>query len=231
MNVSPTDIVDQYFGNTEKRMKAVLDMASEKSEKSDRPTILFFDEVDGILGETDSKQEAARAGVIKIFQMWMQGFECRKSSVIVVAATNHMEKLPQAVLSRFSKSILVDLPGRDDIINIIKQNLKARKVQSEISECEYQHLALRIQKGRASGRDVDSLCDNTLGVIIIEAMEAQFWCRSKLLRKYVPCYHCEESKCERKRASEVTICMRSTPWSLRHFDAAIDKFGVTRTSV
>lgn len=90
-------------------MKAVLDMASEKSDESERPTILFFDEVDGVLGETDSKQEAARAGVIKIFQMWMQGFECRKSSVIVVAATNHMEKLPQAVLSRFRvKSVNVN---------------------------------------------------------------------------------------------------------------------------
>lgn len=213
-------------------MKAVLDMASEKSDESGRPTILFFDEVDGVLGETDSKQEAARAGVIKIFQMWMQGFECRKSSVIVVASTNHMEKLPQAVLSRFSKSILVDLPGKDDITNIIKQNLRARKVQSEISESEYQHLALRLQNGRASGRDVESLCDNTLDVIIIEDKEAQFWCQSKLLRAYVPCRHCEKSKCGRKRPSEVAICMRSSPpWSLRHFDAAIDKFGVTRTSV
>eukprot|EP00956_Cyclotella_meneghiniana_P027648 scaffold62487_cov47-Cyclotella_meneghiniana.AAC.4 len=232
IDLSPTDIVDQHFGNTEKRMKAVLDMASEKSEESDRPAILFLDEVDALLGKPTRNDCEARTNAIKIFQMWMQGFEDKKSPVIVVAATNFVKRLPKAVLSRFSKSILVDRPSKDDIIDIIKQNLKARKAQSEISESEYQYLAQRIHHESASGRDVESLCDNTMDVILIEDKEAEFWCQNKLLGKYVPCNHSEETNCGRKRPSKVSNSMRSLPpWSLRHFETALDKFGVTRTGV
>jgi SpoVK/Ycf46/Vps4 family AAA+-type ATPase len=227
IKVDPDDVFDPYFGNSEKKMRAVLNIASRESEKANKPTILFFDEIDGLLGEPGPNDCEAKTCLLKVFQTWMDGLEERTSTVIVVGATNFPDKLQEAILSRFGKQIHVGLPSVDDIVQIIKNDLQFRKQQCNLTVSEYKSLAQTIHHQEASGRDVTTLCKNTYDTIVIMAIKAKFWCKSNG-KLYTPCNHGRGKGCGRKCSGEVPDnCRELHPWSLADFEAAIDKFGIS----
>lgn len=227
IKVGPADVLDKHFGNSEKKMRAVLNIASRESEKANKPTVLFFDHIDGLLGEPGRNDCEAKTCLIKVFRTWMDGLEERTSTVIVVGATNFRDRLQEGVLSRFGKQIHVGLPSVDDIVQIIKNDLQSRTQQCNLKESEYKSLAQKIHHHEASGRDVTTLCENTYDTIVVKTIKAKFWCKSNG-KLYTPCYHGRGKGCGRKCSGEVPDnCRELPPWSLEDFEAAIDKFGIS----
>lgn len=229
ISARPQDILNDLIGGCEKRMSAVFDIAIAKSVEFQKPTILFFDEVDGILGKPGHNDCKAEKNMIKIFQACVDGVQQCEGNVIVLAATNFRKDLPDAVLSRFGTQIRVDLPGVDDFAEIIKLHIRKRnKARTDLTDSEYQHLAETLKSEGASGRDVDHLVEKTVDILETKTEESEFWCRD-VEGFYVPCFHDCTSNCgrEKKSLDEVADEARLPPLSYLHFEDAIATYGIS----
>ena len=119
------------------------------------PTILFLDEGDGILGKPGHNNCKAEKNVIKIFQTCIDGVRECEGDVLVLAATNYRNDLPQAVLSRFGTQNHVRLPSAGELIKIMKLHMRKREASTDLTDGEYQNLAETMKEEGASGCDVN----------------------------------------------------------------------------
>lgn len=113
------------------------------------PSILFIDEVDAI-GKTRSGDTGTDTGeILTAFLTEMDGF--KKDSlrpVFVLAATNYdvtpggQMSLDPALLRRFDRRILVDLPDRNDRTKYLQMRVGENKV-FKLSNEQIDHIALR----------------------------------------------------------------------------------------
>jgi AAA+ superfamily predicted ATPase len=112
------DILNMWFGNTEKNLHKVFDQA-----RRTRPSVLFFDEVDAIAASrADFKQSTVRP-VINQFLSELDGVNASNDGVLVMAATNapwHMDSAFRRP-GRFDRVVFVpppDAPARALILQL-----------------------------------------------------------------------------------------------------------------
>lgn len=112
------DILNMWFGNTEKNLHKVFDQA-----RRTRPSVLFFDEVDAIAASrADFKQSTVRP-VINQFLSELDGVNASNEGVLVMAATNapwHMDSAFRRP-GRFDRVVFVpppDAPARALILQL-----------------------------------------------------------------------------------------------------------------
>lgn len=101
------------------------------------PCVVFLDEVDALFGARMSARESggahAHRGVITEFMQEMDGLKSSKAdSVIVIGATNRPFDLDDAVLRRFPRRLLVDLPGEKEREAILKILLRDENLASDV---------------------------------------------------------------------------------------------------
>ena len=118
VSVGLHDILNMWFGNTEKNLHKVFDQA-----RRNRPSVLFFDEVDAIAASrADFKQSTVRP-VINQFLSEMDGVNASNEGVLVMAATNapwHMDTAFRRP-GRFERVVFVpppDAPARALILQL-----------------------------------------------------------------------------------------------------------------
>jgi transitional endoplasmic reticulum ATPase len=107
VSVGLHDILNMWFGNTEKNLHKVFDQA-----RRNRPSVLFFDEVDAIAASrADFKQSTVRP-VINQFLAELDGVQANNDGVLVMAATNapwHMDSAFRRP-GRFDRVVFVPPP-------------------------------------------------------------------------------------------------------------------------
>lgn len=107
--MSGSDFVQQYVGVGASRIRSLFNMA-KKSEKA----VIFIDEIDAI-GKKRSKNASAsndeRDQTLNALLTEMSGFY-ENSGIVVIAATNRMDTLDEALLrpGRFDRQIEIGLP-------------------------------------------------------------------------------------------------------------------------
>lgn len=112
-------ICDSYVGKTEKNIQAIFDFAAQ----FDR-CVLFIDEIEHLVTSRTIKTGNPIAGsMISVFLQAMDGFSSSKNT-LVIAATNVPDQIDTAILSRFKTKILVPLPDKELILQILERNLK-----------------------------------------------------------------------------------------------------------
>src|SRR5690606_7060277 len=111
----------------EKYVRALFSLAAKL-----KPAIIFIDEVDSILGRRDKHGE--HEGMRKIKNEFMSCWDGLRSSegVILLAATNRPFDLDDAVLRRLPRRILVDLPTKENRIQILKVILKDEQLSDDV---------------------------------------------------------------------------------------------------
>ncbi|RLN35210.1 hypothetical protein C2845_PM03G15880 [Panicum miliaceum] len=127
INISISSIASKWFGEGEKYVKAVFSLASKIS-----PSVIFVDEVDGMLGrrENPGEHEAMRKMKNEFMVNW-DGLRTKaKERVLVLAATNRPFDLDEAVVRRLPRRLMVNLPdapNRRKILGVIlaKEDLAA----------------------------------------------------------------------------------------------------------
>lgn len=115
------------------------------------PSILFIDEIDAIAKNRNGGglNGDASSDVLSSFLTEMDGFNSKSDKpVFVLAATNYdiegdgTRTLDPALLRRFDRKILVDLPNKEERIQYVK--LKVAKVQSiKLSDSQIENIAVR----------------------------------------------------------------------------------------
>jgi len=121
------------------------------------PCVIFIDEVDAILdARSNAVGKASRVEILNEFMAEWDGLlsNTANSRVMVLAATNRPFALDDAVLRRLPRRILVDLPGPDARLQILRILLKEDQVDPMLDL----ELLARTMTPNYSGSDLKNLC-------------------------------------------------------------------------
>ncbi|XP_065332811.1 ATPase family AAA domain-containing protein 2-like isoform X1 [Cloeon dipterum] len=111
------DCLNKWVGESERQLRHLFEQAYEK-----RPSIIFFDELDGLAPVRSHKQDQIHASIVSTLLALMDGLKDRKE-IIVIGATNRIDAIDQALRrpGRFDKELLFSLPAvkeREEILKI-----------------------------------------------------------------------------------------------------------------
>jgi cell division protease FtsH len=156
---SASSFVEMFAGLGAARIRRLFREARDHA-----PSILFIDELDAVGAARGSDISGERDQTLNQLLVEMDGFEAA-DNIVVMAASNMLEKLDQALLrpGRFDRQVLVpppDLRGREEILRVhtrgkpLGQDVKLRRVAQHTSGLTGADLAnlcneSAIQAGRA----------------------------------------------------------------------------------
>lgn len=116
ISVKGPEILNKYIGASEKSVRDLFDRA-----EAARPCVLFFDEFDSIAPKRGHDSTGVTDRVVNQLLTQMDGAE-GLSGVYVLAATSRPDLIDPALLrpGRLDKSLLCDMPGLDDRLDILR---------------------------------------------------------------------------------------------------------------
>lgn len=111
------DALSKWVGEAERQLRLLFEEA-----RNTQPSIIFFDEIDGLAPVRSSKQDQIHASIVSTLLALMDGMDGR-GQVIVIGATNRPDNIDPALRrpGRFDREFyfpLPDIDGRKSIINI-----------------------------------------------------------------------------------------------------------------
>ncbi|KAI5859368.1 AAA-domain-containing protein [Durotheca rogersii] len=114
------DALSKWVGEAEKQLRLLFEEA-----RRTQPSIIFFDEIDGLAPVRSSKQEQIHASIVSTLLALMDGMDGR-GQVIVIGATNRPDSVDPALRrpGRFDREFYFPLPdvdARKSIIDIHTQ--------------------------------------------------------------------------------------------------------------
>ncbi len=117
--------VQIYVGMGAKRVRELFSRA-----KSYAPSIIFIDEIDAVGKSRGGTRNDEREATLNQLLTEMDGFE-DNSGVIVIAATNRIEMIDEALLrsGRFDRRIFLSMPDFNDRVAILNTYLKDKKCE------------------------------------------------------------------------------------------------------
>jgi transitional endoplasmic reticulum ATPase len=125
--VSGPSIVSKWMGDSEDTLRKIFDAAAASKRKR---AIIFFDEIDSIAeSRSGDSHEASKRLVAQLLTL-LDGFESSAGEVIVIAATNRVDDIDEALLrpGRFDWEIEFGLPTAADRYEILR--VSARRVNT-----------------------------------------------------------------------------------------------------
>ena len=153
-SLAGSDFVEMFVGVGASRVRDLFAKAKEKA-----PCIIFIDEIDAIgraRGKNPSfNQNDERESTLNQLLTEMDGFG-NNSGVIILAATNRVEILDEALLraGRFDRQIHVELPDLQERIAIFGVHLKPLKKEDNL-DIDF----LARQTPGFSGADIANVCN------------------------------------------------------------------------
>ena len=108
--VSSADLMSEWFGKSEQRMRAIFQVARESA-----PSVIFFDELDALLtSRSHSNADPMIRRLQTEFFCQSDGLFTDSRTVVLIGATNTPQELDQAALRRFQTRIEVEMPTEKD---------------------------------------------------------------------------------------------------------------------
>uniref|UniRef100_A0ACD5Y683 Uncharacterized protein n=3 Tax=Avena sativa TaxID=4498 RepID=A0ACD5Y683_AVESA len=150
INIAMSSITSKWLGEGEKYVKAVFSLASKAS-----PSIIFIDEVDSMLASRESSEEHETMRKMKNeFMVHWDGLRTKdKERVLVLAATNRPFDLDEAVIRRFPRRFMVNLPDASSREKILKLILSKEELAEDVDL-----VTLASMTDGYSGSDLKNLC-------------------------------------------------------------------------
>jgi len=127
---SGASFVQIYVGMGAKRVRELFQKAKQSA-----PAIVFIDEIDAVGKARGGMRNDEREATLNQLLTEMDGFE-DSSGVIVIAATNKIEMLDDALLrpGRFDRRVFVSLPNRQERAAILRVYLANKPHHLDIDE-------------------------------------------------------------------------------------------------
>lgn len=115
------DCLSKWVGEAERQLRLLFDEA-----KKSQPSIIFFDEIDGLAPVRSSKQDQIHSSIVSTLLALMDGMDGR-GQVVVIGATNRPDSVDPALRrpGRFDREFYFPLPSREarhSIISIHTRN-------------------------------------------------------------------------------------------------------------
>ena len=126
--VNGADFVEMYVGVGASRVRALF-QAARKAGRA----VIFFDEIDAIGKKRDNRSDE-REQTLNALLSEMSGFG-ERDGVVVVAATNRLDTLDEALLraGRFDRQIEVPLPGLAERLRILQVHARGKPLAQDVS--------------------------------------------------------------------------------------------------
>lgn len=144
------DILSKWVGESERQLRLLFEQA-----KAWQPSIIFFDEIDGLAPVRSSKQDQIHASVVSTLLSLMDGLDNR-GQVVVIGATNRIDSIDPALRrpGRFDREFFFGLPKEDarrKIIHISTKDWNPPLTSEELN-------SLAVMTRGYNGADVKALC-------------------------------------------------------------------------
>lgn len=161
LNVTLTDVLDQYIGNSEAKLHSVFDSA-----RSHAPCVVFLDELDAIGIKRSLMRSAGMRGMVNQLLQELDGIGADNRGVYVLAATNAPWDIDPALRrpGRLDRAILVLPPDEPARSAILRTHLKDRPIEG----IDLAYLA-RVTDG-LTGADLSHVCDTAAEKALLDSV-------------------------------------------------------------
>lgn len=161
ITVHITDILDPYIGISERNLKEMFDKA-----RAQRPSVMFFDEVDAI-GFNRSKSSSLTRGLVDTFLHEMDGIDSDTDHLLIIGATNMPWDVDNALKrpGRFDRLVFVEPPdveAREHIFALQMHERYAEKLDTA---------KLANATEFFSGADIANVCERAVERVLMEILE------------------------------------------------------------
>ena len=160
--VKSSTIISSKSGDSSKALSKIFSEA-----RSHTPTVLFFDEIDGISAKRSESTGEASRELLSSLLAELDGFQ-KIDGVVVVGATNTPNLIDRAILrpGRFDRVIYVPLPNLQGRVEIFK---KYAKKYPSTTKLDYQKLSS--MTSRFSGADIATIFSETASEVATNAIK------------------------------------------------------------
>ncbi|XP_062912238.1 ATPase family AAA domain-containing protein 2-like isoform X1 [Mobula hypostoma] len=144
------DCLSKWVGESERQLRLLFDQAYLM-----RPSIIFFDEIDGLAPVRSSRQDQIHSSIVSTLLALMDGLDSR-GEIVVIGATNRLDSIDPALRrpGRFDREFLFGLPDKDARKEILK--VHTRDWNPKPSDAFLQELAEKCVG--YCGADIKSVC-------------------------------------------------------------------------
>ncbi|XP_073782714.1 ATPase family AAA domain-containing protein 2 isoform X1 [Danio rerio] len=144
------DCLSKWVGESERQLRLLFDQAYQM-----RPSIIFFDEIDGIAPVRSSRQDQIHSSIVSTLLALMDGLDSR-GEVVVIGATNRLDSIDPALRrpGRFDREFLFNLPDREARKDILK--IHTRHWDPQLSDAFLEELADKCVG--YCGTDIKAVC-------------------------------------------------------------------------
>ncbi|KAM6349574.1 ATPase family AAA domain-containing protein 2-like [Podargus strigoides] len=144
------DCLSEWVGESERQLCLLFDQAYQM-----RPSIIFFDEIDGLAPARTSKQDHIYSSIVSTLLALMDGLDSR-GEIVVIGATNRLDSIDPALRrpGRFDQEFRFSLPNKEarkEIFKIHTQSWSPKPLDTFLEE-------LAEQCAGYCGADIKSLC-------------------------------------------------------------------------
>lgn len=167
------DCLSKWVGESERQLRLLFDQAYAM-----RPSIIFFDEIDGLAPVRSSKQDQIHASIVSTLLALMDGLDGR-GEVVVIGATNRLDSLDPALRrpGRFDRELrfsLPDLNARRQILEIHTSKWEENKPTPETLD------AIAEQTSGYCGADLKFLCTESVLIGLRSRYPHIYMCSERL---------------------------------------------------
>ncbi len=125
---SGSEFVEKYVGVGAKRVRTIFEKARKEA-----PSIIFIDEVDALGAKRNADSNNEKDQTLNQLLIELDGFN-NASNVIVIAATNRLDLLDEALLrpGRFDRKIYVGNPNYHSRLQILEVHTKNKPLDKKV---------------------------------------------------------------------------------------------------
>jgi SpoVK/Ycf46/Vps4 family AAA+-type ATPase len=147
-------VITKFMGETAAKLRLIFDAMNSTRG------VYLFDEFDAIGGSRDLKNDVGE--IRRVLNSFLQFIEQDDSDSIVVAATNHMGMLDNALFRRFDDVIRYELPSLDLARNLIMNRLNIFNISDFVWD------SLLPETQGLSCAEIARACDDAARVAILD---------------------------------------------------------------
>ncbi|PXF45293.1 ATPase family AAA domain-containing protein 2 [Gracilariopsis chorda] len=103
------DCLSKWVGEAERQLRLTFEAA-----KKHQPSIIFFDEIDGLAPVRSSRQDQIHSSIVSTLLSLMDGLDAR-GKIVVIGATNRVDAIDPALRrpGRFDRELIFTLPNME----------------------------------------------------------------------------------------------------------------------
>jgi len=151
MAVGLSDVMDMWFGESERKLHSVFEMARRNA-----PCVLFFDEIDALGRKRNLQRYSGGHNLVNQLLSEMDSVGANNDGVFILGATNHLWDVDTALRrpGRFDRVVFVGPPEAEARKSVLEFHMRGRACEA----AEWVWVAGKPTEG-FSGADLAHLCD------------------------------------------------------------------------